>query len=370
MKTVALVAKTKGGELHPEEIDLRELRPNDVHIEVEYCGVCHTDLHYIGDEWGNSFYPCVPGHEVVGIAKEIGSDVDRIKVGDRVGLGYICWSCRKCEECETDRENYCDNIVTTLSGKMPDGEITKGGWARDVVAPQEFIVVIPKNLDASKAAPLLCAGVTVFSPMRRWAMDKKGTKIGVVGMGGLGHLAVMFGVAMGAEVTVMDIFPEKEEIARKLGAKNYINSKDPQEMAKNQRTLNYIIDTAPSAKPIEPFLELLKTDGMIINIGLPNKEFKIQIPPATLSFKRRGIQGTLTGSVEETQAMFNFAGEHNVVPWVEVVEADQLDEAMERMVKGDVRFRFVIDVKNTLHLPHITSPKKVPTCRGTWPWNE
>eukprot|EP01053_Blabericola_migrator_P009389 Blabericola_migrator_1__9388@NODE_506_length_7963_cov_38_720618_g388_i0_p3_GENE_NODE_506_length_7963_cov_38_720618_g388_i0NODE_506_length_7963_cov_38_720618_g388_i0_p3_ORF_typecomplete_len413_score83_79ADH_N/PF08240_12/1_1e29ADH_zinc_N/PF00107_26/1e04ADH_zinc_N/PF00107_26/2_3e22Glu_dehyd_C/PF16912_5/1_4e15AlaDh_PNT_C/PF01262_21/8_5e08AlaDh_PNT_C/PF01262_21/4e032Hacid_dh_C/PF02826_19/2e06AdoHcyase_NAD/PF00670_21/0_00073Shikimate_DH/PF01488_20/0_0027CMAS/PF02353_20/0_01NAD_binding_2/PF03446_15/0_0 len=361
----ALAAKSAGGPIESHTLKLRELGPYDVEIEVLYCGLCHTDVHYIGNDWDSTHFPVVPGHEVVGDVRAVGSEVSRVKQGDRVGVGYIVGSCQNCEECKTGRENYCDHIITTMSGVMPNGEITQGGWAKRMVAPEQFIIHIPKNLDPAAAAPLLCAGVTVFSPMKHWKMAN--SSVGIVGLGGLGHLAVMFAKAMGCTVTAIDIKDEKAELAKKLGADKYINALKPEQMESGVQTLNFIIDTAPSPKAIEPFLELLKTDGTIINIGLPTKEFKIQIPPASLSFKRRGIHGTLTGSVADAQDMFDFAGKHNITAWVEVISADELKIALNRMIKGDVKFRFVIDIKNTLHGEHQPAHADHTLCVGAEP---
>ncbi|GAU23290.1 hypothetical protein TSUD_237440 [Trifolium subterraneum] len=301
----------------------------------------------IHNEWGNSVYPLVPGHELVGIATEVGSKVEKVKVGDKVGVGYMVDSCRSCENCDENLENYCPQLTVTCGAKYRDGTFTYGGYSDSMVADEHFVICIPDNLPLEVAGPLLCAGVTVYSPLRHFGIDKPGMNIGVVGLGGLGHMAVKFAKAFGANVTVISTSPSKEkEAIEHLGADSFLISRDQDQMQAAKGTLHGIIDTVSASHPVLPLISLLKTNGKLVMVGGVAKP--LELPASSLLGGRKLIAGSLIGGIKETQEMIDFAAEHNVKPEIEVVPIDYVNTAMERLAKADVKYRFVIDIGNSL----------------------
>ncbi|KPI84220.1 putative NADP-dependent alcohol dehydrogenase [Leptomonas seymouri] len=320
----------------------RDPKPNDVSIKIAYCGVCHSDLHTVRDEWGNTMFPTIPGHEIVGHVTAVGSAVTKYKVGDAVGVGCMVDSCLKCEECREGLENYCSSgFIFTYNSQTKDG-VTMGGYTDHIVVREEFVLRIPDNLDLCKAAPLLCAGITTYSPLRHWGV-KKGSRVGVVGLGGLGHMAVKLAHAMGAEVTVFTTSASKVEAAKKLGAQNVIISKDAEQMAAYRRKLNLIIDTVGTSHDLGPYVETLKVNGTHVLVGAPESPHP-PLNPFQLLTSGRSVRGSGIGGIAETQEMLNFCGEHNIVCDVEKIDMSYINEAYERMLKGDVFYRFVIDL--------------------------
>ncbi|KAF9618486.1 hypothetical protein IFM89_001887 [Coptis chinensis] len=337
-------ALDNSGKITPYTFKRRENGVDDVTIEILYCGMCHTDLHYAKNDWGITMYPVVPGHEITGLITKVGSNVTRFKEGDRVGIGCLAASCLECEFCNDSQENYCDKIQFTYNGIFWDGSITYGGYSNMIVADQRYVVHVPENLAMDAAAPLLCAGITVFSPMKDNNMlNSPGKKLGVVGLGGLGHVAVKFGKAFGLHVTVISTSPSKEKEAKeRLGADGFIVSSDLQQMKAGKRTLDFIIDTVSAPHSLGPILELLKVNGTLVLVGAPDKP--VELPSFPLIFGKRAVKGSMTGGMKETQEMMDLCGKHNITCDVEVVSPDKINEAMGRLAKNDVRYRFVIDI--------------------------
>ncbi|XP_047324329.1 probable cinnamyl alcohol dehydrogenase 6 [Impatiens glandulifera] len=337
-------AHEQSGKVTPYTFKRRENGINDITIEVLYCGICHTDLHYINNDWGITMYPVVPGHEITGVVTKIGSNVKNFIVGDKVGVGCPAASCLECEFCTTDRENYCDQIQFTYNGIFWDGSITYGGYSTMLVADHRYVVKVPENLPMDAAAPLLCAGITVYSPFKdSGLLDSPGKKIGVIGLGGLGHVAVKFGKAFGHHVTVISTSPLKEKEARdRLGAHDFIVSTNPQQMKAGKRTLDFILDTVSAHHSLGPYLELLKVEGTLSIVGAPDKP--IDLPSFPLIFGKRSVKGSMTGSIKETQEMMDVCGKYNITCDIELVKTDKINEALLRLSKNDVRYRFVIDV--------------------------
>ncbi|CAJ2647313.1 unnamed protein product [Trifolium pratense] len=301
----------------------------------------------IHNDWGNSIYPLVPGHELVGVVTEVGSKVEKFNVGDKVGVGYMVDSCRSCENCDDNIENYCPQLTVTCGAKYRDGTVTYGGYSDSMVADEHFVILIPDNLPLDVAGPLLCAGVTVYSPLRNFGIDKPGMNIGVVGLGGLGHMAVKFAKAFGANVTVISTSPSKEkEAIEHLGADSFLISRDPDQMQAAMGTLHGIIDTVSASHPVLPLIGLLKTNGKLVMVGGVSKP--LELPASSLLGGRKLIAGSLIGGIKETQEMIDFAAEHNVKPEIEIVPIDYVNTAMERLAKADVKYRFVIDIGNSL----------------------
>ncbi len=317
----------------------------DVQIEIHYSGVCHSDIHTARNEWGGSIYPVVPGHEIVGKVTEVGSSVTKFKVGDSVGVGCMVDSCRNCFSCKNGTEQYCDNGCTfTYNSKLKGSETqTYGGYAKQIVVTEDFVLKIPENLPLDKAAPLLCAGVTTYSPMRQWNV-KQGDQVAIIGLGGLGHMAVKLAVAMGAEVTVISRSDHKKSDSSKLGAKHYINTSEPEMLAQNANKFDFILNTVSSDLDLSPFLNLLKLDSTMVQVGAPEKPNSLNIFP--LIFRRRRLAGSLIGGIKETQEMLDFCGKHNISSEIELISMEKINEAYDRVVKGDVRYRFVIDMKS------------------------
>jgi len=321
----------------------RKPRDDDVVIAIQFCGICHSDLHTVKDEWGGCMRPMVPGHEIAGVVTSVGKNVKKYKVGDRVGVGCMVDGCDSCESCKRDLANYCTNgAVFTYNGRdYYDKTTTLGGYSKEIVVRESFVLRIPDNLPLDKAAPLLCAGITLYSPLRHWKCGP-GKKVGVVGLGGLGASGVIQANAMGAEVTVISTSPNKKDDAMKLGAKHFLVSKDPEQMKSAAGTLDLIVNTVSVDMDMGPYINLLKLDGTIVQLGVPPKP--LQVNASSLIGKRRTFGGSLIGGVGETQEMLDFWGKHNIHLPIEVIAPSQVDEAYERMLRSDVRYRFVIDM--------------------------
>lgn len=347
MKINALVARDATHPLTSDQITLRPLQKQDVKIEILYCGVCHSDLHMARNEWAVSRYPLVPGHEIVGRVVETGSDVGRFSVGDIVGVGVMVDSCRECHFCKQQEEQYCEaGFTATYNGiDKYTGDSTWGGYAENVIVDQHFVVSIAQNLPLAGVAPLLCAGVTVWSPLRYFNV-KAGDRVGVVGLGGLGHMAVKLASAMGAEVTLFTTSPEKGEDARRLGASRVVVSRDAAQMDAARTSLDVIIDCVAAPHDLDPYLATLRTNGRLVLVGIPDSPH--QSPDITpMVFRRLSISGSSIGSIKETQEMLDFCGEHNITADIELIAGEDVESAFARMLKGDVRYRFVIDMKVT-----------------------
>ncbi|GJQ28976.1 MAG: zinc-binding dehydrogenase [Phycisphaerae bacterium] len=345
MPTPAYAALSATTPLVPYSITRREPGPKDVAIEITHCGVCHSDLHFARNEWKMTPYPCVPGHEIVGRVTKVGAAVRGFKAGDRVGVGCLVDSCRTCESCRAGLENYCDTGFTMTYGS-PDahqaGPHTFGGYSKAITVDQDFVLRIPESLNAAGAAPLLCAGITTYSPLRKFGVGK-GTRVGVVGLGGLGHMGVKLAAAMGAEVTLFTTSPGKAEDAKRLGAHRVVISKDAGQMQGAANTLHFVLNTVAAPHDLNPFIATLRRDGTMCLVGAPDRPH----PPLELFpmlFRRRAVVGSLIGGLKETQEMLDFCGAHGVTSDVEVIPMAGINAAFERMLKGDVKYRFVIDL--------------------------
>ncbi|MDB6168396.1 MAG: Alcohol dehydrogenase GroES domain protein, partial [Verrucomicrobia bacterium] len=323
-------------------IPRREPTATDVQIEILYCGVCHSDLHFARNEWGFTQYPAVPGHEIVGRVTAAGPGVKKTKVGDLVGVGCLVDSCRTCPDCLAGLEQFCPDMVMTY-GSMDKhlNTPTYGGYAQSIVVTEEFVLRIPANLNAAAAAPLLCAGITTYSPLRRWKVGR-GQKVGVVGLGGLGHMAVKFARAFGAQVVLFTTSPGKTADAQRLGAHEVVVSRDEAQMAAQGASFDFILDTVSAAHDVTAYLNLLKRDGNMVLVGAPEKPLTIAAFP--LLMKRRSFSGSLIGGLPETQEMLDFCSQHNITSDIEMIRMDQVNEAYERMLRSDVKYRFVIDM--------------------------
>ncbi|KAM6564000.1 hypothetical protein CsatB_023998 [Cannabis sativa] len=346
-KAFGWAARDSSGVLSPFHFSRRENGEKDVTFKVLYCGICHSDLHMVKNEWGNSTYPLVPGHEIVGVVTEVGSKVEKYKVGDKVGVGCMVGSCRSCDSCANDLENYCPNMILTYASKYYDGTTTYGGYSNLMVADEHFIVRIPDNLPLDAAAPLLCAGITVYSPLTYFGLDKPGLHVGIVGLGGLGHVAVKFAKALGAKVTVISTSPNKrQEAIESLGADSFLVSRDQEQLQAAIGSMDGIIDTVSAVHPLLPLLGLLKPHGKLIMVGAPEKPLELPVFPLLMG--RKIIGGSCIGGMKETQEMIDLAAKHNITAEIEVIPIDYVNTAMERLAKADVRYRFVIDVANTM----------------------
>ena len=344
--TKSYAATNSKSPLGPYNFDLRDPRPHDVVIDVRFCGVCHSDIHQARDEWGSSIFPMVPGHEIVGTVKQVGSEVKKFKVGDTVGVGCMVDSCRECGSCRTDLEQYCEKgFVPTYNGLGRDKKTpTYGGYAKHMVVDESFVLSVRSKLPLEQIAPLLCAGITTYSPLKHWKVSA-GQKVGVMGLGGLGHMAVKLAAAMGAEVTVLSSSDKKKDDATRLGARAYVNTSNKSEMAALGSKLDLIINTVSAPHNINEFLSLLKRDGTLVLLGVPERGEALQA--FSLIGGRRAVAGSLIGGIAETQEMLDFCAAKNIGSDVEVIAIDQINNAYERMIRGDVRYRFVIDL-NTL----------------------
>lgn len=328
--------------LTPFTFERREPRDDDVVIEIKYCGVCHSDIHQARNEWGNSAFPMVPGHEIVGIVTAVGSKVTKFKVGERAGVGCFVDSCTTCATRDLDLEHYMPGLVVTYNGVEADGKTpTQGGYSDSIVVKEGYVLSIPENLPLDAAAPLLCAGITLYSPLRHWKAGP-GKKVAIVGMGGLGHMGVKLAHAMGADVTVLSQTLSKKEDGLKLGADHYYATNDPETFKALAGTFDLIICTVAAEIDWNAYVSLLKVDGDFVLVGIP--ENAVPVHAFSLVPARRSISGSMIGSIKETQEMLDFCGEHNIVSEIETIRIQQINEAYERVVKSDVRYRFVIDM--------------------------
>jgi uncharacterized zinc-type alcohol dehydrogenase-like protein len=343
-KTRGFAAITSKAPLVPFEFERRALRPKDVLIEIRYSGICHSDIHQVRDEWGGAQFPMVPGHEIVGIVKAKGARVRRFRVGDAVGVGCMVDSCRKCSQCREGEEQFCEQgaAFTYNSTEMDRKTPTLGGYSSVIVVDEAFVLKIGKGLALHRVAPLLCAGITTYSPLKRFGA-RKGKTIGVIGLGGLGHMAVKIAKAMGAQVTVLSSSAKKKSDAIKLGAKAFVLSSEPAALEKLSGAFDLIIDTVSAPHDLNSYLSLLKRDGTLVLVGVPPEAASIHA--FSLIGGRRRLAGSLIGGIRETQEMLNFCAKKKVLADVEVIEAHPINEAYQRMLEGDVRYRFVIDAK-------------------------
>lgn len=324
-------------------INRRSVKANDVEIAIMYCGICHSDLHTARNEWKGTVYPCVPGHEIVGKVTAVGSGVTKFKVGDLAGVGCMVDSCGECDHCKQGLEQYCSPGFTGTYNS-PDKHIggrTFGGYSESITVKEEFVLRLPENLDLAATAPLLCAGITTYSPLSHWKVGP-GMKVAVVGIGGLGHMGVKIAKAMGAHVVVITTSKGKTEDAKRLGAHEVILSTDPEQMSAARGTFNFILDTVSAKHDINTYLGLLKVDGTLVLVGAPEEPLPVQ--SFNVIFGRKSFAGSLIGGIAETQEMLDFCGKHNITSDVEVISPEQINEAYERLLKSDVRYRFVIDM--------------------------
>ncbi|GAB6903872.1 NAD(P)-dependent alcohol dehydrogenase [Kineosporia succinea] len=340
--TVPAYAATSANEpLAPFTVERRDVGPKDVRIDIKYSGICHSDIHTARSEWGPANYPVVVGHEIAGVVAEVGADVTRHKVGDRVGVGCMVDSCRECENCLAGDEQYCRKGNTgTYNSVTADGGTTQGGYAAGIVVTEDFVLSIPEGVELDVAAPLLCAGITTYSPLRHWNAGP-GKKVAVVGLGGLGHMAVKIAHAMGAEVTVLSQSLKKQEDGLKLGADHYFATSDPDTFAQLDSSFDLIVNTVSARIDVTAYLRLLKVDGTMVNVGAP--EDPLEVNAFALIGGRRSWAGSNIGGIRETQEMLDFCAEHHLGAEIEVIGADQINEAYERVLASDVRYRFVID---------------------------
>ncbi len=338
------VQKAKG-ELQPFEFERRDIGPTDVLLDILYCGICHSDIHQVNNEWKESAYPMVPGHEIVGRVARVGADVTKFKQGDNVGVGCMVYSCRECESCKDGEEQYCKNgpVYTYNSEEPVIGGNTYGGYSNNIVVNQDFGLKIPDGMDLAATAPLLCAGITTYSPMRHWKVGK-GQKVGVVGLGGLGHMAVKLAKSFGARVVVFTTSPEKVSDAKRLGADEVVLSKNAKEMEAHADSFDFILDTVSAPHDVNRYLSLLNRNGNFVIVGLPIKPH--EVVPNLLISERRTLAGSEIGGIKETQEMLDYCAKHGIKADIEVVPIQKVNEAYERTLKSDVKYRFVIDLSS------------------------
>jgi uncharacterized zinc-type alcohol dehydrogenase-like protein len=330
--------------LKPFKFERREPLPTDVEIDVQYCGVCHSDLHSVNGDWGEVKQALVPGHEIVGRVTRVGNQVKAFKEGQLVGVGCMVDSCRTCHSCREGLEQYCE-VGATFTYGSPDkksGGITQGGYSNLLVVDQDFIVRVPENLPLEKVAPLLCAGITTYSPLRQWKV-KKGDRVGIAGLGGLGHMGVKLAVAMGADVTVLSTSEGKRADALELGAHHFVSVKNPEQLKSVTNHFDLILNTISADHDYNQYMNLLKRDGTMVLLGLPGPQ---SITAQPFIHKRRRLAGSLIGGIKETQEMLDFCGQHDITCDIEMIKMDQINDAYKRLVKNDVRYRFVIDMKS------------------------
>ncbi|MBN9229947.1 MAG: NAD(P)-dependent alcohol dehydrogenase [Legionella sp.] len=329
--------------LEPFSFHRRDLEPHDVLIDIKYCGICHSDIHQVQDEWGGSLFPMVPGHEIVGVITDVGAQVSHFKKGDKVGVGCMVDSCRKCSSCAEHLEQFCEEGATmTYNGRTRDGkELTQGGYSDKIVVDEHYVLRIPDNLPLDAAAPLLCAGITLYSPLRHWNV-KPGTRVAILGLGGLGHMGVKLAHAMGADVSVLSHSIHKEADAKRLGADHFYATADEKIFSQLANHFDLIICTVSAKIDWNQYINLLKRDGAMVVVGVPAEE--VPLHASSLIFGRRSLAGSLIGGIKETQEMLDFCGEHNLVSDIELISVDQVNKAYERVLKSDVKYRFVIDL--------------------------
>jgi uncharacterized zinc-type alcohol dehydrogenase-like protein len=342
LPTRGYAAMTAQAALQPFSFDRRDIGAQDVLITITHCGICHSDIHQARNEWGGSIFPMVPGHEIVGTVAQVGAKVRRFKAGDRAGAGCFVDSCRTCPSCREGLEQYCNaGALWTYSARDKDGRITQGGYSSQIVVDESYVLRIPTSLTPAGAAPLLCAGITTYSPLHHWGVGKY-HKLAVVGLGGLGHMAVKIATAMGTEVTVLSTSERKRADAKRLGASDFWLTSQPETFSQLQRHFDFILDTVSAPHDYNAYVNLLKTDGTMILVGAPDRPTPLE--PFPLIMHRRRIAGSVIGGIRETQEMLDFCAVHHIESDVEVIPIQQVNKAYERVLKGDVRFRFVIDL--------------------------
>ena len=341
--TKGYAAQDHKSNLEPWNFERREVGPHDVQFDIHFCGVCHSDLHQIKNDWGEGIFPMVPGHEIVGKVTKVGSEVTKFKVGDLAGTGCLVDSCKSCQNCNEGLEQFCSKgMIGTYNSFELDGKTpTYGGYSKSIVVKEDFVLHVSEKLPLAAVAPLLCAGITTYSPLRHWKVGK-GHKLAVLGLGGLGHMAVKFGVSFGAEVTVLSTSPEKEADAKKLGAHKFVVTKDEAQMKEIAGYFDFILDTVSAPHDLNLYLSLLRVNGVHICVGVPPTPY--QLHAFSLIGGRRSLAGSLIGGLPETQEMLDYCAEHNIVSDIELIDIKDIDTAFDRMVKGDVRYRFVIDI--------------------------
>jgi uncharacterized zinc-type alcohol dehydrogenase-like protein len=343
-EVIGYAARSAEAPLAPFRFERRRPGPKDVRIEILYCGVCHSDLHIARNEWNSTIYPVVPGHEIVGRVTAVGAEVTAFKEGDRVGVGCLVDSCRRCISCDEGLEQHCEHSWTPTYGGYDkhSGGVTHGGYSQSIVVDEHFVLRIPAGLDPAAVAPLLCAGITVYSPLRQWKV-RAGDKVGIVGLGGLGHVGLKIARAMGAHVVLFTTSPGKAEDALRLGAQEVVVSTDSDAMARHANSFDFILNTVAAAHDLDPFLSLLKRDATMTLVGAPAEPHP-SLAAFSLIFKRRRLAGSMIGGIAETQEMLDFCAEHGIVADIELIRMDEINHAFERMLKNDVRYRFVIDM--------------------------
>ena len=342
LPTIGYAAMTAKAPLTPFSFERRAIGPHDVLITITHCGICHSDIHQARDEWGGSIFPMVPGHEIVGMITQVGSAVNQFYVDETVGVGCFVDSCRTCPACREGLEQYCETgMLLTYSGRDKDGRSTQGGYSTQIVVDEHYVLRIPSALSPAGSAPLLCAGITTYSPLRHWGVGKY-HKLAVVGLGGLGHMAVKIGKAIGADVTVLSTSERKRKDAERLGAADFALTSQPETFTRLQRHFDFILDTVSAPHDYNAYVNLLKTDGTMILVGAPDKPTPLE--PFPLILHRRSIAGSVIGGIRETQEMLDFCATHNIESDIELIPIQQVNEAYECVLRGDVRFRFVIDL--------------------------
>lgn len=341
-KTHVLSAPSAKAPFEKTTIERRELRPHDILIDIKFSGICHSDIHSAHGDWGDGIFPMVPGHEIAGIVAAVGTDVTKFAVGDRVGVGCFVDSCGECEYCLRGEEQFCTKgVVATYNSLDYDGNPTYGGYSQKIVVTEGFVVRIPDSLNMDVASPLLCAGITTYSPLKHWNAGP-GKKVAIVGMGGLGHLAIQYAHAMGAEVTVLSRSMDKKSEALGFGADHYYATGDSATFTSLANRFDLILNTVSANLDVDAYLSMLRVDGTLVNVGAPGKPDQYSV--FSLIMGRRSIAGSLVGGIRETQEMLDFSAEHGIAPQIEVIHSDQVDEAYERILRSDVRYRFVIDI--------------------------
>jgi uncharacterized zinc-type alcohol dehydrogenase-like protein len=341
--TKGYAAKSATTPLEPWNFERREVGPRDVHIKILYCGVCHSDIHFARSEWFPTNYPLVPGHEIVGKVLEVGNDVTKYAVGDTVGVGCLVDSCHSCPSCEAGQEQFCAEGMIGTYGSQERGKetFTQGGYSDQIVVDEHFVLRIPENLPLDKVAPLLCAGITTYSPIMKWRIGE-GDKVAVLGLGGLGHMAVKIASSLGAEVTMLSTSPEKEKDAKKLGAANFVLTKDEEQFKKYTGYFNFIINTVSAQHDYNKYMQLLGVNGVMVCLGVP--PVPTPVHAMSLVMGNKTIQGSLIGGLEETQEMLDYCGLNNITADVEIIPIDKINEAFDKTIAGDVHYRFVIDM--------------------------
>lgn len=344
LQVIGYAAKEAKASLTPFSFERRDLLDHDVVIDIQYCGICHTDIHQVKNEWGRSNYPMVPGHEIVGNISQVGSQVTRFKIGDKVGVGCFVDSCRNCDACSKGLEQYCNNVLTTYNGIEKDGKTpTQGGYSNKIIVDEIYVLRMPDNLRPERAAPLLCAGITLYSPLMKWKAGP-GKKVAIIGLGGLGHIGVKIAHALGSEVTVLSHSLKKQQDAKKMGADNFYATSDPKTFEKLEGYFDIMINTVSTDINLNQYLNLLKLDGTMVVVGVPEKD--TQINAYSLISARRNLAGSLIGGISETQEMLNFCSKHNITCDIELIPIQKVNEAYERILNSDERYRFVIDLNS------------------------